>query len=341
MGNNRNLIVLVVVLLVLVGGYVLTRDNREALDTTGGFVELVETTLSTDDVYTVSIAHGGEDDVTVVQRDGTWVVSSHFDAPANVNKVRTLLGNLETVSGELRSDDATVLDAYALDDENAYALRVLDETGNALAAFLVGKRSGSGCFVREPGSNRVFVADHNFLSDFGVWGDEREAPKATGWIDMAVVSLERDAIRSIELETPDGRLMMEKEFVEVEPATVDSMATEAAPDPNAYEWRVTQPERFIASKTRADGVMASMVSMRARDIVGDTVTDQYGLGDEARRATVTMEDGTQMALLFGATSPDDDASIYFQVAGEPLVWSMPNYVADNVFKSAEELKTES
>jgi len=339
MGNNRNLIVLGLVLVVLVGGYILTQDRRPDLDTTGGFVELVEGTLSTDDVYTLSLSKGDEDGVTVVQRDGDWVVASHHDAPANLNKVRTLLGNLETVSGELRSEDASVLDAYALDDPNAYHLEVLDESGTPMAALLIGKRSGSGCFVREPGSDRVMLADHNFLSDFGLWAEDRPAPKADLWIDMAVVKLERDAVRTVELVTGDGPLVLTKEFVDLGSAAEDS--TETLPDADAYEWRVTGPEEFVASKTRADGVLASMVSLRARGLVGDTVLDEYGLGEAARKAVVTLEDGTSTTLRFGGVTPDDESLLYFQVEGQPLVWTLPDYVAKNVFKSAEELKTES
>lgn len=342
MGNNRNLIVLGVVLVVLIGGYVLTQDRRPELDETGGFVELVEGQLSTDEVFTVSVTHGGGEGFTVVQRDGDWFVSSHWDAPANVNKIRTLLGNLETVSGELRSDDASVLDAYALDDANAYALRVLDEGGSPLAELLVGKSSGPGSFVRAPGSNRVLLADHNFLSDLGIWGDDRGTPKVSGWIDMAVVTIDRGAVRTIELVGGGSDLTLTKEFVETEPAVDDSTATEpATPDPDAYEWRVSGPETFIASKTRADGVMAAMVSMRARDVVGDAVADEYGLGENARRAVVTLEDGTTHTLLFGAASADDASLVYFQLEGDRLVWTVPDYVTKNVFKTADELKTES
>lgn len=339
MGNNRNLIVLALVLVVLVGAYVLTQDRRPDLDTTGGFVELVEGTLSTDDVYTLSLSKGDAEGITIVQRDGNWVVASHHDAPANLNKVRTVLGNLETVSGELRSEDASVLDAYALDDDSAYHLEILDEGGAPMAALLIGKRSGTGCFVREPGSDRVLLADHNFLSDFGLWAEDRPAPNADLWIDMAVVKLDREAVRNVELITDTGTLALTKEFVDLATAGEDS--TETLPDDNAYEWRVTGPEEFVASKTRADGVLASMVSLRARGLVGDTVADEYGLGDDARRAVVTLEDGTSTTLRFGDATPDDESLLYFQVEGSPLVWTLPDYVAKNVFKSADDLKTES
>ena len=342
MNNNRNLVILAAVFVLLVSAWALTRDRRPELDTTGGFVDLVEGQLSTDEVYTVEVTHGVDGEgFTLVQRDGAWFVSSHYDAPANLNKIRTLLGNIETVSGEVRSDDASVLDAYALDEPNAYHVRVAGEGGETLAELLIGKRSANGSFVRAPGSDQVLLADHNFLSDFGVWGDERQAPAVTSWIDLVAFTAERDDIRTVTVEG-ENSFVMTKEFVEAEPAVSDTTATEpAVQDPNAYEWRITSPENFVASKTRADGVMNALTSVRARDVVGDTVQDEYGLGEDARRVTVTLEDGTSHTLLFGAPTADDETLLYFKVEGESLVWSLPQYVANNVFKSVDDLRTES
>ena len=345
MGNNRNLIVLGVVLVVLVGAYLLTRDRRPELDETGGFEELVETELSTDDVYTLELLLGGDPSqgFVVVQRDDEWFVSSHYDAPANLNKIRTLLGNLETVSGEPRSDDAGVLDAYALDDSSAYHVRILGEGGDPMLELLIGERSGQGCFVRRPGSNRVLLADHNFLSDFGVWGDERPAPKASSWIDLVAFEVERDEVRTIEIRGDEQTVVMTKEFVETEAAAADTMiaAGPEVQDPNAYEWRVTAPSDFVASKTRADGVLNAITNVRARDVVGDALEEDLGLGDDARSVVVTLADGTSHSLYFGETLGDDDSLLYFRVEDEALVWSLPEYVANNVFKTEDDLRAES
>lgn len=344
MQNNRNLIVLVVVLAVLGTLYVLTRDRRPELDATGGFVDLVAGMLSTDDVYTVDLALGGDpaQGVKIVQQSGTWVVASHFGAPANLNKVRTLLGNLESVEGEVRSDDASVLAAYALDDSSAYHLAVRNESGEALAELLIGKGTTNGCFVRLPGSNRVLATNHNFLTDFGVWGDDRKAPAASQWIDQVAFQVERDAVRAIELRG-DATVVMVKEIEAPAVVAVDSLGLPLAqpgePDAEAYEWRVTEPTEFMAARSRADGVLNSLATLRARDVVATgEVGEEFGLGDDADRVIVTLEDGTTHTLLFGAALPDDSNLFYFRVEGESLVWSMPSYLRTNVFKKPEDLQ---
>ena len=55
---------------------------------------------------------------------------------------------------------------------------------------------------------------------------------------------------------------------------------------------------------------------------------------------MATEDGTQHTLLFGAAVPEEDNQLYFRVEGEDLVWSIPDYLKGNLFKSADDLKTE-
>jgi hypothetical protein len=115
MGNNRNLLILGAIVIALGIVYTLSSQRRPSLDTSGGFVDLVEGTLSTDELGAISVRRG-EDGFNLVNGESGWVVEDHFAAPANLNKIRTLLGNLEGVSGELRSDDPGVLENYALDE---------------------------------------------------------------------------------------------------------------------------------------------------------------------------------------------------------------------------------
>ncbi len=338
--NNRGMILLGAALVVLAGLYFVTRGHREKLDTSGGFVDVVEGQLSSDDVYSIEVYKGLDSSQGfILARNGDdWIVSSRHDAPANINKIRTLLGNLEGLEGELRSQDPSVLDAYALDDSNAYRVVIKGESGDPLLELLIGKRSGSGCFVRRAGSDRVLLADHNFLSDFGVWGDDRKAPETTSWIDLVAFETDRAEIERIEIHGEET-VVLEKEWPETEAAEGDSTATER--DPEAYEWRVLEPRNFLATRSLADAIANNLASVRARDVITrGEVAEEFGLGDGAWTLTVTTEDGASHTLRFGADVPEQSNQIYFQVEGEDIVWSVPSYVRNNLFKKASDLKTE-
>ena len=199
MGNNRNLMILAVIVVGLGIVYTISSQRRPSLDTSGGFVDLVEGTLSTDELGAISIRRG-EDGFNLVNGEAGWIVDDHFAAPANLNKIRTLLGNLEGVSGEIRSDESGVMENYALDEAQAYHLRIADTEDKVLVDLLIGKRSGSGCFVAEPSGSKVYVTDHNFLSDFGVWGDDRPAPEVSAWVDLLAFEVKREEVTRIQIE---------------------------------------------------------------------------------------------------------------------------------------------
>ena len=81
MGNNRNLTLLVAVLVVLGGLYLFSRGHRSHIDNTGGYVDLVEGPLSTDDVFSMSVSVG-DSTLELAKDSGNWVVRSRLDAPA-------------------------------------------------------------------------------------------------------------------------------------------------------------------------------------------------------------------------------------------------------------------
>jgi hypothetical protein len=350
MGSNRNLLILVIVLVVLGGLYMFTSRQRAYVDPTGGYRDIVEGTLSTDDVFGIDVYRGTneEDGFQLVKRGDLWVMTNHFDAPANVNKVRTLLGNLESMEGEYRSDDPSVLADYDLDDSTAVHCVVKNEQGEPKVDLLIGKRSGSGCFVRFTGSPEVLLANQNLLNDFGIWGEDLGDPNRSAWLDLVAFKVERDDVRDIDLTWSDGHLDMKKEFQEppkTEPAATDTTAAEttppAPPPPTEYEWRVTAPKSFLAVKTKADGILNSLVNLRARDVVArDGDLDSYGLTGKCDQVVVTEADSTAHTLLFGNPLPDDENQFYFKVKGEDLVWSMPKYVRTNIFKKPSDLEPE-
>lgn len=338
--NNRNLLIMGGALVIMVGLYFLSNRTRSNLDETGGFVEIVEGQLSTAEVFGLQIYKGEPSNgFQLAKRGEDWVLTSHYDAPANENKLRSLLGNLESASAEVRSSSESVLADYALEDSTALHLLIKDESGAEMLHLLVGERSGPGGFVRREGSSEALRADHNFLADFGVFGEEITVPQATTWMDLVAFSAQRDSVESIELSWTDGRLRMAKEF-----AAADAPDSNAAPaEPQQYEWRVSEPSNFMAKKTTADGILGSVCSVRARDVAGRfdaSIAGEWGLGEAASRATVHLSNGESKTLLFGSDLEDDAEQLYFHVEGDDLVWILPGYLRGNVFKDPGTLKPE-
>jgi hypothetical protein len=340
MGSKRNLIVMGILLVGLVALYLLTSRHRTNIDTSGGFVDLVPGKLSTDEVFGIEAYRGRTRDkgLTLARQGDAWTVTSRFGAPANVNKIRSLLGNLESLEGEVRSDSPTVLADYGLSDSLALHVVLKKESGEARLHLLLGKRSGNGSFVRQDGSDKAIMASTNILGDFGIWGDETPDPDPKLWLDLDAYKVDREQVSQLALLSGGKSLELKKEVSQPPPTTAPADSN-APKTPPTYEWRVTKPTSFLALKTRGDGILGSLVAVRARDMADPNVTaEQTGLGAKADRAVLTLSTGVTDTLLFGADLPSDTTQLYFRVAGKDRVWVVPNYIKQNVFKKPEDLK---
>lgn len=329
MGNNRNLIILAAVVVVLGAVYALSSQRRPSLDTSGGFVDLVKGTLSTDELQSIGI-HRGEGGFTLVNGDEGWVVQEHFQVPANLNKIRTLLGNLEGVSGEFRSDDAGVLASYALEDSQAYHLEIPGELD-----LLIGKRSGAGCFVRDVGSNRVYATDYNFLSDFGVWGDDRPVPEVSSWVNLLAFEVKRENVTRVRIEGKEP-VVLDRE-VQVSDA-VDSTANPGSPGTENHEWRVNGD--FVAGHSKGEAIVTALAQVRARDVLARGENPEASGLDHPQKVTVTLDGANDVTLLFGNAVEEMSGQVWFRVDGRDLIWAVPEYVKTNLFKTASELRAE-
>jgi hypothetical protein len=336
MGINRRSLILALLVVALGVVYTLTSHRRPSLDASGGFVDLVEGTLSTDDLGLILVSRG-DDGFKLVNGDAGWVVEDHFAAPANLNKIRTLLGNLEAVTGELRSDDAGVLKTYALDDSLAYHLRIDDQNDQPLVDLLIGKRSGAGCFVREAGAARVYVTDHNFLSDFGLWGDERPVPEVKDWVDLVAFEVPRKDVTRVRVEG-GVPLVLDRELFVAETDSAEEPGRLAGSPGENYEWRVNGD--FVGSRSRGDAILSTLVSVRARDVLGRGDNPEGSGLDDPSRVVITLEAATDITLLFGGPVEDMDGQVWFRVEGQELIWAVPEFVQTNLFKTADDMRAE-
>jgi hypothetical protein len=333
--NNRNLIILGLALVVMGALYWFSGQQRRGLDQSGGYVTLVEGPLSRDAVYGLEVYRGDdkENGFSIARRGDEWIMTSRYDAEASSSRMNTLLDNLEGLEGQVRSDDAAVLGDYGLTDDQALHVVLKDESGEETLHLLLGKPAAGGGFVRDEANNRVLLANRNLLSDFGIWGEDNVDPQPGNWLALDVFTPDRATVTGFVLNH-DGKLIAaEKVFSEAEGDSA------SAPTPAEYEWRITEPQEFMAVKSRTDGILTTLTNMRARDVAPPPDSpEDYGLGEGCDRAEVIQQDGTHTVMLFGSDSGEDTGQFYFQLEGDDHYWLMGEYVRGNVFKSLDELK---
>ncbi|MCC6153328.1 MAG: DUF4340 domain-containing protein, partial [Candidatus Hydrogenedentes bacterium] len=203
---------------------------------------LVPEGLNKADIAKLELYAGGKPDAKVtLQRSDTdpnvWAVTSHFNAPADTEKIEKFVEQAIGLRGELRdtgAGDAT-LESYNLKDEKAFHVKGYKKGEETPAVdVLVGKAPAMDqVLVRAASSSDVYMLDTNLRREAGLFQDEPDAePKADNWLKKDVVKIAKDTISKIVVTTPDKRLVVAKETKEVpveEPAKTEGAAADAAP----------------------------------------------------------------------------------------------------------------
>ncbi len=103
-------------------------------------------------------------------------------------------------------------------------------------------------------------------------------------------------------------------------------------------WQITQPQPLPADQTTVSNVVSSFASVNSERLVEDRVSDskKFGLDPPSLEIDVMAKDKTQK-LLLGDTTPTGNA-VYAMLAGDPRLFTMPNYEKTDIDKNLNELR---
>jgi hypothetical protein len=320
MTNLRKLIGILVVLFVVLFLAQMLTDRRGPTVERGGFESLVDPSL---DMGSIDVIRGwlaASPDTTVqLRREGEgWVVASAHDWPARDDRVETLLDQLEGLSGEKRSSSADVLDDYQIGEENGFHLVAETAQGAEIVHLVVGKNAGGGEFVREEGSNDVYLTRAGFRNSFGVWG-ESPTLNERQWVNTEVVKIDAGEIDRVALRSDGSEIVLERQFETLPPSSGDDeegvdLGGEAGLDRNQYTYAPDAAGPF--DKAAADRIVRTVSSLHAYDVADPDSVDAYGLGDDADVVEIQMIDGTEHVIRFGEVT-DDERQYFMREGGKP------------------------
>jgi hypothetical protein len=354
--KNKNILILAAVLVVLLAVSWFQKISHQKSTSGSATAMVIEGVITADQLDRITLGQG--DNPTAVELLATptgWVVASAWDAAASTSRIDALLRNLSDLKGEFRSDKASVLADYGLDEDQAVKIVAYGKDGGEVAAVEVGNKPERvpGNFIKKPGSSAVYLSQTSLLSQLGLY----EGPGVPGFshfLELQAVKEDRLEVDRIVLQDEGRTLEMVKEFAEPQPVpgqmddapAADEAAEEAAaepagPDRTTWEWKLTSPRTKALAKTKADGVLGALVTIRALDVDdpdGDPAL--YGLDDPARTATLVLSDGQEMTVAFGHKREavgDLKEGIWMKVSGEPTVWVVSEYTVKNIFKTEADL----
>jgi hypothetical protein len=173
----KQLLIVIVAFAVLAGLYFFQQSRRIQPLQDLGYEKLG---VAAADVAGIKSYLSGEEDRALVLalKEGKWRVESKHGAPAQETKVKDFLEQLEQLEGELRSSSAEVLKDYGIADDQALHLALTGRDGGILKELLWGKQ-GPGydeTFVRQAGSDSVYLVRANLRGSLGIYGGEQPVP---------------------------------------------------------------------------------------------------------------------------------------------------------------------
>ncbi len=341
--KTRNLVLLVVVLIVLLGVSWLQKSNHSKSTGGSNMTTVLTGELTRDNLSRITVAYGLEGDVVELQATPTgWVVASAYQARVSDARVDALLRNLANLTGEFRSDAEDVIADYGLDSDSSIRIRAFGPGGDEVLALDVGNSPERlpGNFVKSPDSPAVYLTQESVLTHLGLYNGPAR-PKSIHFADLQAAKQDLKAIDQIVLESDGKRLELVKDFAMTVPAEDDTTGAEPTVDRLTWEWKAaSQGDRALA-KTKVDAVQSALTAIRAVDVDdpnGDLAA--FGLEPALRTATLVLEDGSERVFEFGnarETQGDHPAGTWLRERGEPTIWVVTDYTINNIFKTLEEL----
>jgi hypothetical protein len=300
-----------------------------------GLERLVPQTLHADSMRGLDLYQGArpQEIVRLRQRDGAWVVSSHFDTPVHSSKIQQLLTQLSTLQGELRVDSTALLSDFQLTDEQALHLQVYTDTPDKPALHLLaGKGGGGNGFMRRTGEGRVYSVNLHLQSLAGLSsGTTEQALSAKPWLDLRIQNVPKEQITALELHSPSREARFTTQPAAVPPGSPEAPQASAAP-----VWQLVTPALTYSVKPDAvESLVTTLRTLQGDDVVDPARIGEYGLEAPPYRATLTVQasgqEARQAVVSLGHEVAEKQGSRYARLDNTGPVYTVPQWVVQRLF----------
>ena len=260
------------------------------------------------------------------RKDTTWIVASQYGAPAKNDDVKKIIGDLDSLSGSVRGEDASLYPDFAITDRDALQIKLFGADSSLLAHVYVGKGGSDGhsCFMRLPGSPTVYLANNNFISRFAAWNAPPEKKLPTDrWMELSLCNLKRENMISIKMHTPK---------TDYEFAATTQPAEDTLSKPKKVWNQVAPSKGKKLDEPKMLGIASSLAYFKANDVADPSYSHQFGL-DKPPYSLWAGDSSGQTVLVNFSDKVNDAEDRYVSVAGKPLLYKINKASFERFFVS--------
>jgi hypothetical protein len=324
--SQKTITILLVILVALVGAYFLQKSLSHPSTDLKSFSEL-KVTFEPSMVQHVQVYKQDYPDsgLFFARKDTSWVVSNQYNASARSKDVEQILSDLTKIGGTLRGETEDLYTDFAITDQNALQIKLLGADNSLLAHVYVGKGGpdGKSCFIRLPGSPKVYLADNNFISRFSAWGaaPEKRLP-ADRWMNLNLCKTARDNnMSAFKVHTPK----IDYEFASVSKPPVDTMS------PPTKTWEQVAPKKGkVLDEDKIRSLQSIISNLMAQGVTDPANATRYNLDKPSYSVWVSDSLGNSVFMNFG-DKVDTLDNRYVTVSSDNLVYKVNKGVFERVF----------
>ena len=308
----RSKALLVLILLTVAVAVAAVMARKDTSDVAGAGEPLFPALLDNINDITTVVGVGAGETFTLVRDGGRWVVSEKQGFPADQDKARQLiLGTARLKRIEPKTSNPDLYEKIGLDDiraedGNAVQYSFKNAAGDTLAEIIIGNsRLGRA----DPQTNEYFVREPAVPQTWLVEGKLPDAVGVIDWLDSSVLSIERDRVRQVTVQHPDGAVVT---VVKKKPSqqTFDLLDVPEGTELES-KWKLSDLGRSLASLDMEDVMPAS----EAR-VPDDGLTVEMTTFDGLRVSLRSVKDGDRTLARIQAFFDESLAAPEFLPGGE-------------------------
>ena len=245
---------------------------------------------------------------TLMKQNGTWVVASMDNYPADTESVEELFTKVaEFDNANLVSDNPKNQTEFQVDN-TGIETKLLGENDKVIAHLFVGKNTPGflSSYVRVADSNNVYTAQ-GYLQ--GVFDKSTRT-----WKDRTIFNFNKGIVTQINIISPD-------ETVELR---LDA----------ENKWQMIQPVAAAANQEEVNNLLTAFSELKTDDFAEEKELTEYGLDAPMSSITAILNDGTTATLHIGN---EEGGKLYVKREDKEPVFMLFKSNVDNLIKKSDKL----
>ncbi|BBM85496.1 DUF4340 domain-containing protein [Candidatus Uabimicrobium amorphum] len=293
------------------------------------------------DVTNIVLYDGSKSDekVAISHKDGKWLVTSQYNAPANEKKIYEFMEIFKRAFGELRSSNKDFHEKYQVTDKGAFHLVV--ERGEKKQHFLFGKGiDQESCFLRFSDSDNVYRVGGELRSKLDLARDNNDIRQDT-WIEKVILKVDKNKATRLALTYPDKQFVLSKEEVKTQKDQREEQDEQEKPKKSkkkVYAWKLTSGGfgRDFKDSYRTNMFDDILAECKISDCVDPTKKKDYGLDQPTFRLEVSLGETTKHVILGSHPNPDGEGYCYLE-SNPNLVYKLEKWRFEEIFKKGSDI----